>query len=1207
MGYKSKSLATSSLTKRILRICTILIIFLICVSIVSAPGIDYEPMIDIITPGETNAITNENYANISLYVNDTNYNSSFINWNNSLVGYWNFDNIYDSYIKDDSTYGNNATFVGRNGTNNMTFGKYGIGFYFNGSGEGYLDSGNNASLNVTSNNITVELWFKEFETSFNKTIGWGENDTACYINKTTDGGYIMVGSTNCSNKTDPTKGNLSLIKVDANGDTEWIQTYDQNLSTEFDNGTGRCVQQTTDGGYIIVGNMWNGTNQDLWLIKTYSDGTIDWNSHSYGNYTNDMGYSVKQNGTEGYIITGEIGNWSSSDLWLLKVKNNGEYDWNKTFNGADKLDDVGYSVVITDSGYMVTGYTTESAHGNELLIITTDFSGRLVNTGIYDGGTGDDWGKEIQPTNDGYIVIGTTRSGAANLFDAWLVKVSNSGTIGSRAAYDFGEKIGGGDYGNSGVQTSDSGFILTGCYDKRVPNDIILRSGLMLIKTNQNLQETWNRTFWGNYTGLAEGNSVRETSDRGYIVAAEYNFTNQPKDILIAKTDSSGNITESNNDQGLNKTLVGKGRDTYQIELYNGTISGYINGVARVSTSQSLYNLSQYWHQVALTYDGSLVKLYVNGTLQDSASYTGTINITTNNLTIGNNFSGILDEVRIWNRALNNDEINTSRECSGYYYRNFTDLPDYNYSYYVYAINQTGGKTQSGTRTITIDNTTGPTITPISPIGSTTNTEPEISASISDPAGVDISSITINVSGADRTSQATNTTSGDIVNICYTPSLSVGTYWVNITALDNFSHFSYRNWTFSIVTDNGGTPSPPLNAAPKADAGGTYSGYVNASITFTGSGNDTDGKIAGYRWDWTNDGTYDTAWSTSNTATHSYSSAGTYTVKLQVKDNDNATGTDTATVTISPEPSTDNPPLISNVHHSPTKVTINDNITISATVTDDYDITAITLHWNDGSDHSDSMDNAGDNIYTKIIGPFSAGIIEYWIEATDSKQSAYSNHYNFSVAAVADMGNVSSNQTSNTSSEDLSKIGINELSLTPETNQQNVEATVEVLTGLPEEMPDLVSTIYKGGGVVYRYYNITITANNTEIKDSDIKSGKINFEINKNWFKENNVSNSSISLYRYNNNWENLTTVQLETENETYEFYEAETPGFSTFAVVGSKVVEKGETLEKPSESIPWLFIIGFIIAGIAALIFVLFKAKLIYVEIEEVDVPKKE
>jgi len=93
--------------------------------------------------------------------------------------------------------------------------------------------------------------------------------------------------------------------------------------------------------------------------------------------------------------------------------------------------------------------------------------------------------------------------------------------------------------------------------------------------------------------------------------------------------------------------------------------------------------------------------------------------------------------------------------------------------------------------------------------------------------------------------------------------------------------------------------SPSENQAPTADAGESYSGYKDQLIQFDASGSDDlDGTIVGYQWDWTNDGSWDTSWSTSPYATHGYTIEGIYAVKLQVKDNDEATDTDIATVTI---------------------------------------------------------------------------------------------------------------------------------------------------------------------------------------------------------------------------------------------------------------------------------------------------------------------
>jgi len=56
--------------------------------------------------------------------------------------------------------------------------------------------------------------------------------------------------------------------------------------------------------------------------------------------------------------------------------------------------------------------------------------------------------------------------------------------------------------------------------------------------------------------------------------------------------------------------------------------------------------------------------------------------------------------------------------------------------------------------------------------------------------------------------------------------------------------------------------------------------------------------IAGYRWDWTNDGNWDTSWSSSSTTTHIFSNKGIYTIKLEVKDDEGSTDTYSKTIVI---------------------------------------------------------------------------------------------------------------------------------------------------------------------------------------------------------------------------------------------------------------------------------------------------------------------
>ena len=94
-------------------------------------------------------------------------------------------------------------------------------------------------------------------------------------------------------------------------------------------------------------------------------------------------------------------------------------------------------------------------------------------------------------------------------------------------------------------------------------------------------------------------------------------------------------------------------------------------------------------------------------------------------------------------------------------------------------------------------------------------------------------------------------------------------------------------------------PSPPINIPPVANITGPRIGYVNQSLIFSAHYSyDPDGIIIEYRWDFENDGLFDTEWTKEILITHSYFNSGNYTIKLQVKDDNQATGVTQLIITI---------------------------------------------------------------------------------------------------------------------------------------------------------------------------------------------------------------------------------------------------------------------------------------------------------------------
>ncbi|MFC2135389.1 DUF2341 domain-containing protein, partial [Bacteroidota bacterium] len=98
--------------------------------------------------------------------------------------------------------------------------------------------------------------------------------------------------------------------------------------------------------------------------------------------------------------------------------------------------------------------------------------------------------------------------------------------------------------------------------------------------------------------------------------------------------------------------VVASKKDAYGIYSGTSSVMGVING--RVINA----SLSSGWHHVAMTYNGTMQSLYVDGELKNSNAFTDSINTNSNNLTIGTHFNGTIDEVRISNTSKSAEWIN---------------------------------------------------------------------------------------------------------------------------------------------------------------------------------------------------------------------------------------------------------------------------------------------------------------------------------------------------------------------------------------------------------------------------------------------------------------------------------------------------------------------------------------------------------------------
>ena len=316
---------------------------------------------------------------------------------------------------------------------------------------GYIVAGYTRSRGAGLSDVWLLKTDSIGDTLWTKTYGGSDWDQGYSVQQTLDGGYIVSG---CTESFGAGYGDIYLIKTDSIGDTLWTKTYG---GSDWDQGY--SVQQTLDGGYIVSGctESFGAGYGDIYLIKTDSIGDTLW-TKTYGGPHMDEGFSAQQTTDGGYIVVGYKDGYSAiPDVWLLKTDSIGDTLWTKTYGGSDW--DQGYSVQQTlDGGYIVSGCTESFGAGyGDIYLIKTDSIGDTLWTRTY-GNTLAQYGGIAQQTADeGYIVAGWTDPGSS-YDDIYLVKTDSVGDTLWTGTYGTFRL----EWGESVQQTSDGGYIIAG-------------------------------------------------------------------------------------------------------------------------------------------------------------------------------------------------------------------------------------------------------------------------------------------------------------------------------------------------------------------------------------------------------------------------------------------------------------------------------------------------------------------------------------------------------------------------------------------------------------------------------------------------------------------------------------------------------------------------------------------------------------------------
>jgi len=326
--------------------------------------------------------------------------------------------------------------------------------------------------------ITTCAFSQDPAIQWQNTIGGEHHESMYDMTPTSDGGYLLGGTSRSDAGADKSEDNIGndyttdfwIVKVDNELNIEWENTIGGIYDDELD-----VVLQTPDGGYFLAGSSSSNISgdktdpvvgpdiyPDYWVVKTNATGVIEW-QNALGGTIWDFFTSAELTSGGGYILGGYSksnagGDKSENslgeyDYWIVKLNSLGTLQWENTIggSGSDYLQCIKQT---PDGGYIAGGYSKSEISGDktegvigggapeyDYWVVKLNATGGITWQNTI-GGVDDDYLMDILVTPDGgYLLGGTSESpasfdksegmvgGITGYKDFWIVKLNAAGGV----------------------------------------------------------------------------------------------------------------------------------------------------------------------------------------------------------------------------------------------------------------------------------------------------------------------------------------------------------------------------------------------------------------------------------------------------------------------------------------------------------------------------------------------------------------------------------------------------------------------------------------------------------------------------------------------------------------------------------------------------------------------------------------------------------
>lgn len=618
--------------------------------------------------------------------NDKGLDIKIDNQGNILVLGWHGGNSFFGTTQLNTADGANSFIAKYDNTGQLIWvkklGGYARSFSIDGANNIFIAASYAGNVIVESTSITStgndDIWFGKFNSNGN--LSWIRNiygsngdetpisiaishDNKILLNGRINGVCNFEGGGVISNSGGSSNEDMFLVKYDTSGTFEWSRQFSASISEDNAsnsltiNSSGEIIITGIFSGNLNIGSLLISAtaSTDAFIAKLSSDASTTIWLNQIGTPSADGALSVGVDNSKNVFITGFYGDSltinevlipkpSTSGAYIAKYNNNGDFQWIKPVKGSGAASGTGISVNSDGSAQICGRFTTNANFHGTTINGSGNFDMFVAKSEIiYTPPLKANFSTPLTTINQGSTIQFTDLSvGIPNSW-TWTIQgvtptvydVENpSATFSVPGTYDVTLSV-----SNAFGETSEitkTGYITVVAYVD--PCNAIKFDG------TDDYVDFGNRSVLRFQSGFTVEAWINPTEERGYPL-------------------SFMNLTET---------------------VKNGYGFGYENGKLRFLIQPLSMPVEEWselpgailplneWSHVAATYDGKIIKFYLNGVLTDSkTTSTNVQSITWSALPTGlyagrymattpseaSYFKGIIDDIRLWRTVRTPNEI----------------------------------------------------------------------------------------------------------------------------------------------------------------------------------------------------------------------------------------------------------------------------------------------------------------------------------------------------------------------------------------------------------------------------------------------------------------------------------------------------------------------------------------------------------------------